>query len=424
MAAAQAMTQTPGVFQNLIEGFARRIDEASGHRFGNWLKDSTGLTPLPGFLSRQNFGVVKALQSTRKPPSLGDMLIETVNYAIDEARERLSSLVNGSFIPNGVQDLFTYLKEHSFDLETRINKITGEIGNYLVDKTTKQALPAAQVDPSLAHKNVLRMELVGRLREQIGGDTPVNAFGSWGGMAWTRDSMQSKFGYTVERNQGYFGRVVGIVSEDEAENFRMFDECKRRGIDLIVPRTHEGTGKPVVGMPILARSKSMKAEEVNKSLDHAALSEKFGGGLIDHYVELAARSNSPRTAAAAAEKVTREDFNRMFLRTEKDIEPDPETGYGFDASQDSADIVIKTTRGGQMMAWDRTADKELMSAINCLPYGEYERFGADGKLAGFTTVGDRGLVNHYDKNHREIPRELPRAANDQEFGKTPSYGFA
>lgn len=423
MAAAQAMNQTPGVFQSLIEGFARRIDEVSGNRFGNWLKDSTGLTPLPGFLSRPNFGVVKALQSTRKPPTLGDMLIETVNYAIEEARERLSSLVHGSFIPSGVQDLFTYLKEHSFDLETRINKITGEIGNYLVDRTTKQAVPAAQVDPSLAHKNVLRLELAGRLRQQIGGDTPANAYGSWGGMAWTRDSIQSKFGYTVEKNQAYFGRVVGIVSEDDKENFRFFDECKTRGIDVIVPRDNDGTGKPVIGMPILARSKSMKAEEVNKNLDHAVLSEKFGGSLIDHYVQLAARANSPRTAAAAAENVSREDFNRMFLRTEKDIEPEADS-FGFGGSQNDTDIIIKMNRGGQMMAWDRNSNTEVLSAINCLPYGEYERYGADDKLAGFTTVGDRGLVNHYDKMHREIPKELPRVRHEEDYGKTPSYGFA
>nr|WP_250807748.1 hypothetical protein [Neorhizobium tomejilense] len=422
MAGAQAIPQRTGVFQSLIEGVARRIDEASGHRFGNWLKDSTGLTPLPGFLSRQNFGVVKALQSTRKPPSLGDMLIETVNYAIEEARERLASLVNGSFIPGGVQDLFAYLKEHSFDLESRINKFTGEIGNYLVDRNTRQAVPAAQVDPSLAHKNVLRMELLGRLRQQIGSDNPVNAFGSWGGMAWTRDSIQSKFGYTVEKNQGYFGRVVGIVSENDAENARLFDECKTRGIDLIVPRTHEGTGKPVIGMPILARSKSMKAEEVNRNLDHAHLAEKFGGGLIDHYVQLAAKANSPRTAAAVAETVSREDFSRMFLRVEKDIVPEP-AAFGFDTSDD-ADIIIKTSRGGQLVAWDRASNKEVLSAINCLPYGEYERYSADDKLAGYTTVGDRGLVNHYDKNNREIPKELPRVQHEQEYGKSPSFGFA
>lgn len=424
MAAAQAINQTPGVFQNLIEGVARRLDVASGHRFGNWLKDSTGLAQLPNFLSRPNFGVVKALQSTRKPPTLGDMLLETVNYAIEEARDRLSSLVNGSFIPGGVQDLFSYLREHSFDLESRINKISGEVTNFLVDRSSKQAVPAAQVDPSLSHRNVLKLELAGRLREQIGKDTPANAYGSWGGMAWTRDSIQSKFGYTVEKNQGYFGRVVGIVSEDEAENFRLFDELKRRGIDPIVPKTNDGTGKPVIGMPILARSKSLKAEEVHPSLDHVQLSEKFGGGLIDHYTALAARANSPRTAAAAAERVSREDFNRLFLRAEKDIAPATETGFGFGGEEADLDIVIKMNRGGQMIAWDRKTDAEALSAINCLPYGEYERFGPDGKLVGYTTVGDRGHVNHYDKNHREIPRDPPHAAQHQEFGKTSSFGFA
>ncbi|MCV9963541.1 hypothetical protein OIU34_16685 [Pararhizobium sp. BT-229] len=424
MAAAQAINQTPGVFQNLIEGVARRLDVASGHRFGNWLKDSTGLAQLPNFLTRPNFGVVKALQSTRKPPTLGDMLLETVNYAIEEARDRLSALVTGSFIPGGVQELFSYLREHSFDLESRINKISGEVTNFLVDRSSKQAVPAAQVDPSLSHRNVLKLELAGRLREQIGKDTPVNAYGSWGGMAWTRDSIQSKFGYTVEKNQGYFGRVVGIVSEDEAENFRLFEELKKRGIDPIVPKTNDGIGKAVIGMPILARSKSLKAEEVHPSLDHAQLSEKFGGGLIDHYTALAARANSPRTAAAAAERVSREDFSRLFLRAEKDIAPATETGFGFGGEEADLDIVIKMNRGGQMIAWDRKTDAEALSAINCLPYGEYERFGPDGKLVGYTTVGDRGHVNHYDKNHREIPRDLPQAAPDQEFGKTPSFGFA
>lgn len=424
MAAAQAINQTPGVFQNLIEGVARRLDVASGHRFGNWLKDSTGLAQLPNFLSRPNFGVVKALQSTRKPPTLGDMLLETVNYAIEEARDRLSSLVNGSFIPGGVQELFSYLREHSFDLESRINKLSGEVSNYLVDRSTRQSVPAAQVDPSLAHKNVLKLELVGRLREQIGRDTPNNAYGSWGGMAWTRDSMQSKFGYTVEKNQGYFGRVIGIVSEDENENFRLFEEFKKRGINPIIPRSNDGVGKPVVGMPILARSKSLKAEEVHPSLDHAQLSEKFGGGLVEHYTTLAARAHSPRTAAAAAERVSREDFNRLFLRAEKDIAPATDAGFGFGGEEADLDIVIKMNHSGQMIAWDRNADAEALSAINCLPYGEYERLGPDGKLVGYTTVGDRGHVNHYDKNHQEIKREAPRPAPQEDFSRTPGFGFA
>lgn len=424
MAAAQAINQTPGVFQNLIEGVARRLDVASGHRFGNWLKDSTGLAQLPNFLSRPNFGVVKALQSTRKPPTLGDMLLETVNYAIEEARERLSSLVNGSFIPGGVQELFSYLREHSFDLESRINKFSGEVTNFLVDRSSRQSVPAAQVDPSLAHKSVLKLELVGRLREQIGRDTPVNAYGSWGGMAWTRDSMQSKFGYTVEKNQGYFGRVIGIVSEDENENLRLFEEFKKRGINPIIPRSNDGAGKPVVGMPILARSKSLKAEEVHPSLDHAQLSEKFGGGLVEHYTALAARAHSPRTAAAAAERVSREDFNRLFLRTEKDIAPATDTGFGFGGEEAELDIVIKMNHSGQMIAWDRNADAEALSAINCLPYGEYERLGPDGKLVGYTTVGDRGHVNHYDNNHQEIKREAPRAAPEEDFSKTSGFGFA
>lgn len=424
MATAQAINQTPGVFQNFIEDVARRLDVASGHRFGSWLENSTGLSQLPGFLSGSNFGVVKALQSTRKPPTLGEMLRETVNYAIEEARERLSALVNGTFIPNGVQELFTYLREHSFDLESRINKITGDVTNFLVDRNSKQAIPAAQVYPSLSSKNILKMELVGRLRDQIGRDTPANAYGSWSGMAWTRDSVDSRFGYTVEKNQGYFGRMVGIVSGDEKENSRLFDECKRRGIDIIIPRTNDGASDPVVGMPILARSKSMKAEEVSKNLDHALLSEKFGGGLIDHYVKLAARAATPRTAAAYAEQVSREEFNRMFLRAEKDIEPISTSGFGFAGDDADVDIIIKPNRNGRMVAWDRAANAEYPAAINCLPYGEYERFGLDGKLVGYTTVGDQGLVNHFDKEHRETHREMPHTANDEQYGKTPSYGFA
>ncbi len=421
---AAALTQRPGVFQNLIEGFARRIDEVSGNRFGNWLKDSTGLTPLPGFLSKSNFGVVKALQSTRKPPSLGDMLLETVNYAIDEARERLSSLVNGSFIPGGVHELFTYLKEHSYDLESRINKITGEITNFLVDMKSKTAIPAVQVDPSLSHASVLKLSLASRLRQQIGHDAPAAAFGSWSGMTWTRDSIQSKYGYTVERNQGYFGRVVGIVSDNETENAKMFAEFKSRGIDVIVPRTHEGTGKPVTGMPILSRANSMKAEEVHKGLDHVALSEKFGGGMIDHYVKMATQAKSPRAAVAVAQNMSRDDFNRMFLRVEKDIEPISPSAFGFDANVAESDIVIRTNAQGKHYAWDRGAKKEALSAVNCLPYGEYERFDAQNKLVGYTTVGDNGTVTHYDKAHREIPNELPRVRREEAAENTASYGFS
>jgi hypothetical protein len=417
-----AINQSPGIFQSIVELAARRLDEMSGNRFGNWLKDSTGMTSLPGFLSRPNFGVATALQSTRKAPRIGDMLVETVNYAIDEARERLSALVNGGFIPGTVIDLYEYLKEHSYELETRINKITGEVVNFLVDKTSKQAVPAAQVDPSLSHRNVLKLELASRLREQIGSDTPAAAYGSWSGMSWTRDSIQSRFGYTVEGKQGYFGRVVGIASDDERENQGLLSECAARGIDVIVP-TNPDTGMPVVGMPILARSKSMKAEEVDRGLDHAALSARFGTDMITHFVKLGERANSPRVTAAAATSISSEDFSRMFLRQEKDIEP-PDMGFGFIAADQDLDIVVKTDRRGNLRAWDRASNSDYPSAINCLPYGEYERFDADGKLAGYTTVGDNGAVAQYDLKHRVIEPQLPRArADEEEYGRSPSYGF-
>lgn len=423
MAAAQALNQSPGIFQGLIEGVARRIDDVSNGRFGNWLKDSTGLTPLPAFLSKPSFGVIKALQSTRKPPSLGEMLIETVNYAIEEARERLSALVQGRFIPNTIHDLFEYLKEHSFDLETRFNKSTGEAVNHLVDKKTMAALPAAQVDPSLSHRNVLKLDLLSRLREQIGNDNPSSAYGSWSGLAWTRDSMASKFGYTVEGNQGYFGRVVGVVSDSEQENFKLLDECRTRGIELILPKEHKDGTKLVVGMPILARSKSMKAEEVHRNLDHEVLSAKFGGGMIAHYQQMATRATGPVTAAMTAEKVSREDFNRLFIRQDVDIAP-TEAAFGFAAEEQDRDIVIKTNMGGKFIAWDRVTNEQMPTAVNCLPYGEYERFGRDGKLEGFTTVGDEGLVAHFDKNHRLVQdNKTPRFERVQEPQPTQSYGF-
>jgi hypothetical protein len=423
MAVAQATMQKPGIFQNLIEGVARRIDDVSGNRLGNWLRDSTGLTPLPDFLSRQNFGVVKALQSTRKPPSLSDMLLETMNHAIEEARDRLSSLVNGSFIPSGVQELFAYLREHSFDLETRFNKITGEITNLLVDRTSKQAVPAAQVDPSLSYRNVLQLELKTRLREQIGGETPARAYGSWGGMAWMRETTSSKFGYTVDKGQGYFGRVVGIVSEDQAENDRLFAVLKERGIDTIVPKSTDGTGNPVIGMPILARNKSLKAEEVDRNLSHDILTQKFGTGLIDYYQDLAKKATSPTVIAAIAPKVSREEFAKMFLRVEKDIDPNPQ--FGFDNERETADIVLKTDKHGTVRPWDRENGKPVFTSIPCLKSGEYERYDANNKLTGYTMVGDNGKVTNYDTLYKEIkPLQTVKPTPRQENSQNVSYGFA
>jgi hypothetical protein len=423
MAATMAMTQSGGLFQNIIEQVARRIDTASNHRFGNWLKDSTGLSPLPGFLSKPNFGVTKALQSTRRAPSLGDMLIETVNLSIEEAKDRLSALVGGSFIPTSVYGLFDYLKEHSFSLETRINKATGEFVNYLVDATTKQRVPAAQVDPSLSHRNVLKLDLQSRLRQQIGNDNAASAYGSWSGMSWMRENTDSKFGYTVENGQGYFGRVVGVVSASEQDNFNLVEKAKASGIALIVPREQGLNGKPIVGMPILARSKSMKAEEVARDLDYARLTEKFGIDMVKHYQGMAARANSPSAQAAKAPQVSHEEFNKLFLAQERDIEPAAQPAFGFGDTVADRDVVIKTLVSGRMLAWDRDANEEVLCAVNCLPYGEYERYDDRNKLEGFTTVGDRGHVTHYDRNHKIVPSELPTVERDMADEKTPDYRF-
>lgn len=392
MAAVQTIPANGGGFQVMIEGFARRLDEASGHRFGDWLKDSTGVTPLPSFLTGASFGVGRALESTRTPPSLGDMLIETVGYAVDEARDRLSLLVNNGFIPDTIQELYEYLREHSFELETRINKFTGELVNFLVDKSSRQAVPAAQVDPSLSHANVLALELRSRLKEQIGQVSPTKAYGSWSGFSFVRDAAGSKFGYTAVRGQGYFGRVVGIVSEDPSVNFALLEECRNRGVDVIIPKGPDGD-LAIPGMPILAARKSMKAEQVDPRLDHAKISAAFGKDMVSHFEDMAKKRDAGNLSAQAAPSISDDDFARMFMQQEKDIETFDPSDYDMTGNPADMDIVVKTRADGRLVPWDRDNDEEVPFAVSRLPYGEYEHFDRQGRLSGFVMVNDRGDVS-------------------------------
>lgn len=401
-AAVIGYASNPSPFRVLAETVARRIDEVSGRRFGDWLKDSTGWNPPPAFLSGADFGVVRALQSNRLPPSLGDMLIETVNYAIDEARERLAAFVSGAFIPETIHDLYDYLKQHSFELETRINDLTGEVANFLVDKASRQAVPAAQVDPSLAHANVLRLDLRTRLREQIGRSEAARSFDSWGGMDWIRTSVGSKYGYTVQGGQGYFGRIVGIVG-DEKKTEGLLAECGRRGIDVIVPR--DAGGKPVPGMPVLARHKSMKAEDVDAGLSHDRLAASFGSGMVDHFKAKAEREARRRFPDRVASKVRGSEFEAMFL-SRRDIgqASAPSGGYGFEEDLVDRDIVIRATEEGGLYAWDRSSASRLLASVRALPHGEYERLDEDGRKVGYTTVDEGGRLDHYDLDHAKSGR--------------------
>lgn len=442
------------VANQLFERVAAFADRVTGHRLGEYAANS-------GFVKQSvspfdNFGAVLAAGS--RPLPIGQALKEAAIFTVEEARERLASFIEGRFVPEGLSELIEYLGERFMRLETRI--VGGYAANFLVDTKSNQAIPAVQVDPRLSHAAILATGLRRALRERIGHESPADAFNSWQGMGLVLDDAPGGIGYTVSGNTAWFGKIHAIASADRERNLAIVKEARSRGVELVLPRMQEGpVADLVAGMPILARTQSMKAAEIDPRLAHSALVAEFAArdpegrrrGMAETYGRMGDRSRSAarfgnegtvpspaasgtvrpaagqapvpqaRRAAAAPSRPDRQDsnvifiesFHRKFVRPSHEAEEDLSLGFGgLGGEQGERDLVIRRAggEGGKLCVFDRDLSEEVPIAPSALPVGRYDREDANGKKEGYTDVAKGGGLKHFDLDGQQLRRRPAPAA--------------
>lgn len=437
MAAAAIARETfSDRFSRFVEGVAEQIDTTTNGRLSALLERSTALSSSPGiFNSNPNFGVIRAVEST-VTRDWTKSVTEIALFTIEEARERLASLIDGEYLIDTLHDLVDYLKDRSLALESRF--LQGSMINFLVDSKTKHAVPAAQVHPSLSYKNVKAMEMRGALRSLIGNNEPATAFSSWQGMSMVMDNSNTGMAYTISGTQAHFGKRHAIATDDVNENLAIIRKAREDGIDLILPfREGMEPGHLIPGMPILQKSKSMPAADVHPGLDHRSLQLAFGKGMTELYEEMANRAKElaalrPSMSGAGrdpARVISMDEFKKRYASQKPVAAPAVEEeglGFGGMAAPMSASRNIGLKRGqdslNTLAVWDFDVNDEIMMVPQCLPEGEYKRYSFDGSLEGYTKVGSKGQLRHFDENRQPIvERNEAAVSREQNMDSAPAY---
>ncbi len=423
--------ETP-IFNRFFETVAQRLDTALNGRLGAALRSSTALTPAGGmFSSNRSFGVNFAMQSS----VTRDWSKSATSFAkltVEEVRDRISSLIDGEFLVESFQELIDYLKERSLALEGRI--LQGKMINFLVDTKTKQSIPAAQVHPSLSSKNTRTLELRGVVRRLVGNSDPAETFGSWQGMEMVMQNTSEGYAYTVSNNEGFIGKVYDVATANADENLAIIRRARSEGIQLILPSASAANPNDLVpGMAILRASKSMKAAEINPSLDHRRLTSVFGETMISAYQEMANKSerfasNELNSGLSSGAKVVSfEDFKARYAA--KPVEPvqtmdDDALGFGGlgGVVDDKRNIGLRRGSDSQksLAVWDFDLNMEVEMSPTCLPEGEYKRYTSNGSLEGYSVVGNKGNLTHLDKNRQPEKVEVSNKNEMEDYDNSSS----
>lgn len=401
-------------FLGLVNQLAEQADIASGYRLGRYLDRYAETTPAVAF-SSNSFGIEHALKSTTSIP-LSMTIREMAVFTIDEARERLQAFLDGSFVPDSLQDLIEYLGDKFLRIEAHSHRDGGTV-NYLVDTKSGASIPAHQVDPRLSHQALLQTRLRDVMRQQFGSSSPAQQFSSWQGMMFATDDDTNGIGYTVSGKEAFYGRIHAIATTDPDKNREIVRQAAEAGIELVIPfKQGDGPEHMVGGMPILRRTQSMKAAALNPSLSHESLSLAFGKSMFTAYEEMFERAVAAEGITNATAIVSISDFQSRFKRQEIEDEPRSYVEDGFDGFGDPEvrDIVIRRGSSAQLhlFVYDRTLDEEIQIEPSALEPGEYLRETEYGIHEGYTFVNDEGRMVHLDLD-RERTNLAVRADADR-----------
>lgn len=411
-------------FIGLVNQLAEQIDIASGYRLGRYLDKYAETAPTSAF-STNGFGIEYALKSSTHIP-LSVTLKDVAVFTIEEARDRLQAFLDGSFVPESLHDLIEYLGDKFLRIETHSHKDGGTV-NYLVDTRSGVSVPAHQVDPRLSHTALMTTRLREVMRQQFGSISPAQAFSSWQGMMFATDDDTNGIGYTVSGKDAWYGRIHAIASTDPEKNLEILRKAAESGVQLVLPqRPGDAEGSLVAGMPILRRTQSMKAADLNPALGHETLSLAFGKSMFTAYEEMFERLESSKNAAEAeaqAVSVSVADFQSRFLRKPEAEEPVVVAEDGFDdgfGTSSERDIVIRRSAGDQLrlFVFDRDHDEEISISPSQLIPGEYVRETESGIHEGYTIVNDQGRMVHFDLDRQRT--HLAVVTRDETADQAPS----
>lgn len=406
--------------ENLINSVAKSTNPYIGNILNN-LWSSTSLSSEKYKSPFNDYGSLVA--SGSQPSYLKNNLADFTYFTIEEVRDRIKEFISGSFIPDTINELIKYLSDRFLKIETRINS-NGNVVNYVVDTKTRKSIPAAQIHPTLSHSAILSRDLRQKIKPLLGNTSPSDAFSSWQGMSFVFENSENNVGYTVSHNnQGYIGKVYAYATSDIEMNKKIIKQAQIKGISLIIPEYYEGSaklGKLVSGLPILIKTQSLKAEIINKSLSHSLLTESWGIGLKQSYVNMfndAKKSGivdkvddnivdfvSVKNKKQKAKDL--EEFKRKFLKKEETndfVYGDTEEDIGFAGlsgnektrnKERSFAIIREKLPNGlyQSIVWDTDYNEEAPLNPNCLPFGQYKWQNEKGEQLGNAVVSLKGIA--------------------------------
>jgi hypothetical protein len=420
-----------GPFGNIIDGLSRLAERTLGPRVASLLGSTSLSTPPSNPFG--DFGAIVAAGS--KPIGLGQSVKDVALFTVEEARERIASFMDGSFVPDSLNDLIQYLADRFLRIESRTGP-AGEVANYLVDERTKRSVPAAQVDPRLGHKAMLVADLRQAVRPYLSHSAPADAFHSWEGMSLVLDNDASGIGYAAVGGQAFIGKVHAVASAEPAENQRMVADAKSKGLRLILPERTPGSGAAgnlVAGMPVLVASRSVRAEEVHSGLAHSELARAWGGGLADTLAKMGERARAqvglggPNVVSIESFRKSKSEFRDRFVRRSAPAQqlPEPEAldDASFGGGGSKRDLSIRVSHAGDdgrpsLVVFDRDLGIEVPIAVRALPPGRYDRETGAGDLLGMTEIGRGGAARHFDREGNAIrpAAPAPAAAEDSDAG--------
>lgn len=291
-----------------------------------------------------DFGVTRANQFAPRK-KVQPALAREVGFSIADARDRIREFLDGSYNPKRLGDLLGYLTSRMLKLEARRTR-DGNSSHYIVDMLTKQAVPAAAVDPRLSRPGIARKygssieaeadrvrqsrspeeRLAHTLRNEnaarlLSADADATPFNDWEDLSFSAPAMFRGREFAAQGKDIWVGVVFDRASDDPEFNRQILARARAEGRKLIIPAlTKEDAlaGRFTPGMPILLRDGAVRTRFIDATLSYQKLSEKFGKSPHEHFRDMQRRyanQASELSAANGGSKVVELDaFRAQFRR--------------------------------------------------------------------------------------------------------------
>ncbi len=393
-----------------------------------------------------NYGVLTLPVAPRQPARPKSAPSPNAFDAV-EARSRIKEFLEGAFTPATLGELVEYLAKRFMRIELRI--FDGKSVNYLVDKRTKTAVPAAIVDGRLSRPGLQKLfghapkaaltpeEKDGlNLRARIAGrfmalERNGTLFTDWDDMAFSLPSLFPNRDVTVQGDEVWVGTEYARSSADPARNLAIMAKARAEGKRLVLPSETPGAvakGDLVPDMPILLRDGAVRTRFIDATMSYAALTKAFGISPHKHFRELAARTATRADRMAGPTKVVSIDRFRRRKAPEPVQAPVLAAEAVASARPRTKGVVREVVKheladdGTELMVLiDPATGAERPFDPSMAVPGTYAKEDAFGLSTGSVDVTAGGGVVHRDsqgRTHNEWgPAVVPAVAS----GESPSF---